>query len=132
MIAYIKTEGDYEWQNLGSSGGCLSVEDPQNHYESVPPEKVSVSLAFETKLTRDARRRLFRPYPKVPRKLKKEIKSFRRLIGLSHKRCSRLELVYTCCLLWDMAPGHDGVATPAWLTKAGWALAKGGEHERDD
>ena len=127
MTAYFKRKGDDEWQNLGSSGGCLSVEDPQNHYESVPPEKVTVSLAFETKLTRDARRRLFRPYPKVPRKLKKEIKSFRRLIGLSHKRCSRLELVMTCCMIWNMAPGHDGVVTPAWLAKAGWAIAKGGE-----
>ena len=124
MIAYIKTEGEDKWQNLGSSGGCLSVEDLQNHYESVPPEKVTVSLAFETKLTRDERRRLFRPYPKVPRKLKKKIKSFRRLIGLSHKRCSRLELIHTCCMLWDMATGHEGVITPAWLTRAGWKLER--------
>lgn len=124
MIAYIKTEGEDKWQNLGSSGGSLSVEDPQNHYESVPPEKVTVSLAFETKLTRDERRRLFSPYPKVPRKLKKKIKSFRRLIGLSHKRCSRLELIRTCCMLWDMAPDHEGVITPAWLTRAGWKLER--------
>lgn len=127
MITYIKTEGEDKWQKLDTIEGDINVEAPFNHFVSVPPEKVTVSLAFETKLTRDARRRLFRPYPKVPRKLKKEIKSFRRLIGLSHKRCSRLELVYTCCLLWDMAPGHDGVVTPAWLAKAGWAIAKGGE-----
>ncbi len=127
MIAYIKTEGEDKWQNLGSSGGCFSVEDPQNHYESVPSEKVTVSLAFETKLTRDARRRLFRPYPRLPRKLKKEIKSFRRWLRMSYKKCSRLELIQTCCMIWDMAPGHEGIITPAWLTKAGWAIAKGGE-----
>ena len=127
MEAYFKRKGDDEWQNLGSSGGRLSVEDPQNHYESAPPQEVTASIKFETKLTREARKRLFRPYPRLPRKLKKEIKSFRRLIGLSHKRCSRLELVKTCCLLWDMTPGHDGVVTPAWLAKAGWAIAKGGE-----
>lgn len=129
MIAYIKTEGEDKWQNLGTIEGDINVEDPFNHYESAPApaQEVTASISFEAKLTRDARRRLFRPYPKVPRKLKKEIKSFRRLIGLSHKRCSRLELVYTCCLLWDMASGHDGVVTPAWLAKAGWAIAKGGE-----
>lgn len=127
MIAYIKTEGENEWQKLGTIEGVFNVEDPFNHYESAPPQEVTASITFETKLTREARKRLFRPYPRLPRKLKKEIKSFRRWIGLSHKRCSRLELVKTCCLLWNIAPGHEGVITPAWLSKAGWTIEKGGE-----
>ncbi len=127
MIAYIKAEGEDKWQKLGTIEGDINVEDPFNHYESAPAQEVTASISFEAKLTREARRKLFRPYPRLPRKLKKDIKSFRRWLGLSYKKCSRLELIQTCCMIWDMAPGHEGVINPAWLTKAGWTIAKGGE-----
>ena len=127
MNAYFKPVDGGDWQPLGKvTENTISIEEP---HHSEPPMPLKVSLHFRSygRLTQEQYNKLFRPYPKVPRKLKKEIKSFRRLIGLSHKRCSRLELVMTCCLLWDMASGHDGVVTPAWLAKAGCAIAKGGE-----
>ena len=127
MKAYFKPKAGGEWQPLGDvTTNTVSTEDP--HRSEPPlPQKASISFTLPANAMAKELKRLFRPYPKLPRKLKKEIKSCRQWLGQSYKKCSRLELIQTCCLLWDMAPGHEGVITPAWLTRAGWAIAKGGK-----
>lgn len=127
MNAYFKPKEGGEWQPLGLvTENTVSIEVP-HHSEPLMPLKVSLHFRTYGRLTQEQYNKLFRPYPRLPRKLKKEIKSFRQRLGLRYKKCCRLELIQTCCLLWDMAPGHDGVVTPSWLAKTGWAIAKGGE-----
>jgi len=127
MNVYFKPVDGGDWQPLGKvTEDTVSIEVP-HHSEPPMPQKLSLHFSTYGRLTQEQYNKLFRPYPRLPRKLKKEIKSFRQWLGQSYKKCSRLELIQTCCLLWDMAPGHDGVITPAWLTRAGWAIAKGGK-----
>ena len=127
MNVYFKPVDGGDWQPLGKvTENTVSIEEP-HHSEPPMPQKASISFTLPANAMAIELKKLIRPYPKLPRKLKKEIKSFRQWLGLSYKKCSRLELIQTCCLLWDMAPGHDGVITPAWLTRAGWTIAKGGK-----
>lgn len=124
MNVYFKPVDGGDWQPLVDvTANAVSIEGP---HRSEPPmqQKASISFTLPGNATAKELKELMRPYPKLPRKLKKEIKSFRQWLGMNYKKCSRLELIQTCCMLWDMAPGHEGVITPAWLTRAGFKLAK--------
>lgn len=124
MKAYFKPKAGGEWQPLGDvTTNTVSTEDP-HHSEPPLPQKASISFTLPGNAMAKELKRLFRPYPKLPRKFKKEIKSFRKLIGLPCKKCSRLELLRTYCMLWNMGPERD--VNPAWLTRAGWKITKGG------
>ena len=125
MNVYFKPTSSSPWQPLGNvTHNSISGDVTSNHYESVPPQKIHVAFAFSGRMTQEQYNKLFKPYPRIPRKLKKEIKSFRRWLRMSYKKCSRLELIQTCCMIWDMAPGHEGVITPAWITRAGYKLER--------
>ena len=128
MIGYFKPVEGGEWQPLGDvTSNTLYVEGPMPHSEPPLPQKASISFTLPANAMANELKKLFRPYPKLPRKLKKEIKSFRKLIGLPYKKCSRQALLKTYCVLWLFGPGHD--VNPGWLTRAGWKIKKGGVTE---
>lgn len=125
MIGYFKPVEGGEWQPIGVvTSNTLHVEGPMPHSERPLPQKASISFTLPGNAMAKELKKLFRPYPRLPRKLKKEIKSFRKLIGLPCKKCSRLELLRTYCMLWDF--GHESDVNPGWLTRAGWKITKGG------
>lgn len=125
MIAYFIPKEGCEWHELGEvTKNTLSVEDPNTISERPLPQKASISITLPGNAMAKEFKKLIRPFPKLPRKLKKEIKSFRKLIGLPYKKCSRQELIKTYCLIWSFGPEHD--VNPAWLTRAGWKIGKGG------
>lgn len=90
MKAYFKPKEGGEWQPLGdATTNTVSTEAP--HRSEPPlPQKASISFTLPANAMAIELKKLIRPYPKLPRKLKKEIKSFRKLIGLPCKKCSRL------------------------------------------
>ncbi len=124
MIGYFKhTEGD-EWQDLGTVvGRSLSVVEPTDSFKAETPHKASISFELPASaLSKELRASLYRKYPKLPRKLKKEIKSFRKLIGLPYKKCSRYELLQSYLMVTEFSP--SGNINPAWLTRAGWRASR--------
>jgi len=129
MIGYMKPLDGDVWQELGRvEGQSISVEDPTQHYETDVPHSASISITIPAKtLDKKLLKFMSRKYPRLPRKMKKRVKSFRKMLGMSCKKCSREELIRTCCLLWDCAPGHEGVDSPAWINRAGWKIRRGGE-----
>lgn len=135
MKAYFKPVDGGEWQELGKvTENSLAIENPTAHYESKKPERKSINIRFEISnkhLSRKARRLLFLRYPRLPRKFKKEVKSFRKLLGMHYKKCSKLELLRTALLIWYCCPGHDGI-NPAWLTRSGWAIRHGTDEVPDE
>lgn len=124
MKVYFKPKAGGEWQPLGAvTTNTVSTEDP-HHSEPPLPQKASISFTLPGNATAKELKKLFRPYPRLPRKLKKEIKSFRKLIGLPYRKCSRQALLKTYCMLWGF--GHESDVNPGWLTRAGWKIKKGG------
>lgn len=124
MIGYFKHTEDDKWKELGTViGTSLSIEEPTDSYKAENPHKASISFELPASaLSKELRALLYRKYPKLPRKLKKEIKSFRKLIGLPYKKCSRYELLQTYLWLCESKP--SGNINPAWLTRAGWRASR--------
>ena len=127
MIGYFKHKEDNEWQELGTvTGSSLSIEEPTDSFKAETPHKVSISFSLPANaMSKELRAALNVKYPKMPRKLKKKIKGFRKIIGLPYKKCSRLELIRTYIVVWDWGPDYR--VNPGWLNRAGWKIKKGGQ-----
>ena len=124
MIGYFKHTEDDKWKELRTvTGTSLSIEEPTDSYKTENPHKASISFELPASaLSKELRASLYRKYPKLPRKLKKEIKSLRKLIGLPYKKCSRYELLQSYLMVTEFSP--SGNINPAWLTRAGWRASR--------